>query len=204
MYRMKSGLQGYGHRGLGAATDCSNPPLLSTFQAGAKPCQLGQGAATAACLAAQDNAEANFAVVQQAWNAVCSPGSLTEEQENWQATNPTATTPPPIFAPTFLPNAPTVAATATQIAAATPQAPPQATVVVNATPTPKGSQAVINSNSASQAPSTNVYSSSGTQPAGSSSGQSATNSTGFSLSSVPWWGWAGAAGLALVALSGKR
>lgn len=53
----------------GLGDPCGDPPILTNFQTGLAPCNLGGGAATAACLAAQDAAETAFLTAQQNWQA---------------------------------------------------------------------------------------------------------------------------------------
>lgn len=78
--RRRRGMSGLGY-------DCSlGPPLMSNYQAGAVPCQLGQGAATEACLTAQDNREQQFFADQAAFSSQCGgaagvvSGSIAQNQ----------------------------------------------------------------------------------------------------------------------------
>jgi len=207
MYRMRRGFSGFG--------DCGNPPLLSDFQAGAGSCTLGQGAATAACLAAQDNNEQQFILAQAAWNAckgdveqggapspnqiIGVPGQGPTETLEQAATQIYGSTPagqaqvaqafsaPAIQPPPTAPPSPPPT---------TPQAPPAATTVISSSPTPSGAPIVINSGGG--APPSQFYNSSAVPQ------DTSAQTSGFSLSTIPWWGWAAAAGVALVAFSGKR
>jgi len=89
--------------------------------------------------------------------------------------------------------------------APSPQAPPPPTIAVNSTLKPSTTPVVISSSGpSSKTPSENVYQSSSIPPTIPTAPPSAPPPTGFSLSSIPWWGWAAGIGVGLYAFSGRR
>ena len=184
MYHMRSGM---------GSVDCGSPPLMSDFTAGHADCQLGQGGQTAACLALQDNTEQAFVQAQAAWNAC--KGSVPQSVTDALAMQTYG-------AQVYGSNAPAAAAQSAAAVTAnnqTPQVPPPPAVVISSSPTMPAVPVVIQSSGASTAPPASSTYNSSAPPAGNS-----TPAPAFSFSSIPWWGWAGAAAVGLLAMSGKH
>lgn len=94
MYRFIPGGAYYGedlNGGFAGLGDCGPAPVLSTYQQGLSPCTLGQGSATATCLAQQNAAAQAFLNAQQNWQAcqgdtVSSAGQLVTLPDGSQET----------------------------------------------------------------------------------------------------------------------
>jgi len=133
---------------------------------------------------------------QVAVSDICGQDYVTDPNSPHNTTTPTAVpTPPDVSSITSLPQAQALATSEAQPTVAGDI--PTSVVVSSAVPATTSSTVV--SSSAVPSSTSNAVGQSSAVPTSSSSSSTA----GFDLSAIPWWGWAAAAGVALVIFNQK-